>query len=743
MKKVRILLLLLYTIPFMGYGQWSNDTNENTLVTNADENQREPSVITDGNGGIIIAWRDYRYNNSIFGGDIIAQRLNYEGIPVWTIDGVSVNAAELGKGYFSPVMVEDGYGGAITGWCRTPGFFYNYDIFAQKITADGDRVWALNDVTVSNRSGTESFHQGVSDDSAGAIFTWTHLPGTPGTTDIYAQRVDSAGIPVWENNGVEICMALHSQLNPQLTKDGDSGAIITWEDSRDGIGETDIYAQKISHDGTLQWTIDGVEVCNYLYFQIEPVIVSDAEGGAIIAWQDARAGNSDIYAQRINAEGEFMWTEHGIPVCNALQNQQSPNIVSDGEGGAIIVWHDERNGNHDIYAQHVNASGEMQWESNGVAATTAPDNQSAPVAISDGIGGIIITWWDYRSDSFGDIYAQRINASGEPLWAFNGTAVCTAPGYQEFPALASDGDEGAIIVWADMRNGTDYDIYAQRIDKNGYAGVFTDEDIDGIADEEEQGPERNNPAYDGNSDGQPDFQQANVTSFSTFDQDHYVTLAVPEPLMLENVQATDSPDPNAQGAPEDGTHPYGFFSFTITGLSPNESTTATFYLHEGPEINAYYKYGPTPAEDTGWYEFEYDGETGAVINQDTIVLWLKDGLRGDYDITANGIIVEPGGPVITPTFIEEADSKFFRFENTYPNPLFEYTTITFKVRYNRRITIEVFDLTGRLVCLLLDKEIPEGRHVITWDAAGFHDGIYILKMSSGDQSVNRKMIKIR
>ncbi|MBS0010090.1 MAG: T9SS type A sorting domain-containing protein [Bacteroidales bacterium] len=744
-RTIQLLLLAVLTSLFSGLvqAQWSTDPNVNTLVCNEAENQREPFIITDGNGGAIISWRDYRYNNSMFGGDIIAQRLDTDGTALWTVNGISVNAAELGKGYFSPVMVEDGYGGAVIGWGRTPGSLYNYDIFAQKVNNDGERKWALNDVIVSDRSGTESFHQIVSDDSCGAILTWTHLPGTPGSTDIYAQRVDSAGTTKWTDDGVEICMAAESQSNPQITGDGNSGAIITWGDSRKAVGESDIYAQRISHDGTVLWTSDGVEVCNYLYFQDSPVIIGDGDGGAIIAWQDTRSGNYDIYAQRINAEGEFQWTEHGIPVCSAAQNQQSAAIVSDGEGGAIIVWQDERNGTHDIYAQRLNGSGEMLWAANGVAVTTATNNQSEPVAISDNAGGIIITWWDYRSDQFADIYAQKITASGTPVWNNNGTAVCTAPGYQEFPALASDGDEGAIIVWADMRNGTDYDIYAQLIDKAGFVGVFVDDDLDGIGDEEEQGPDGNKPDYDGNSDGQPDCQQANVASFKSFDNQQYVTLAVPEDVNLENVQAIGNPDPGALNSPEEGTYPYGFFSFTITGLNPGGSTLATFYLHEGPEIDTYYKYGPTPTESTGWYEFEYDGETGAEIYQDTILLWLTDGLRGDYDISANGIIVEPGGPVLTPTSIENEELTIFRLEPNYPNPFNGHTNIEFSISYNMDITIEVFDLTGRLVCTLLDETLPEGRHVIRWVASRFHNGIYILKMSAGTQSLTRKMIKTR
>ncbi len=66
-----------------------------------------------------------------------------------------------------------------------------------------------------------------------------------------------------------------------------------------------------------------------------------------------------------------------------------------------------------------------------------------------------------------------------------------------------------------------------------------------------------------------------------------------------------------------------------------------------PIPNAYLVYGPTPDEPTDhWYEFEYDGETGVVIDGRTVTLYLVDGKRGDADGLVNGdIVVGQGGPV--------------------------------------------------------------------------------------------------
>src|SRR5688572_8257882 len=83
----------------------------------------------------------------------------------------------------------------------------------------------------------------------------------------------------------------------------------------------------------------------------------------------------------------------------------------------------------------VNNPAYAQWSSNPAvnnAICTAVDNQSNPTITSDGSGGAIITWLDFRGGTFYDIYAQRIDASGAVRWTSDGVAICTAVGDQSF-----------------------------------------------------------------------------------------------------------------------------------------------------------------------------------------------------------------------------------------------------------------------------------------------------------------------
>ena len=219
------------------------------------------------------------------------------------------------------------------------------------------------------------------------------------------------------------------------------------------------------------WIDDGVPLCTVKGDQDYPQVTSDGAGGAIVTWQDTRSGNSDIYAQFINASGTVQWTADGISLCTAAGDQNYPRVTSDGAGGAIMTWQDPRSGSYDIYTQSVNASGTVQWTADGVPLCTATGLQYYPQVTSDGAGGAIMTWRDTRNGN-GHIYTQRINAAGTVQWTTDGVPLCTTTGDRFYPQVTSDGAGGAIMTWQDTR-GDNSDIYAQQIDSQGRIGFLS------------------------------------------------------------------------------------------------------------------------------------------------------------------------------------------------------------------------------------------------------------------------------
>lgn len=333
----------------------------------------------------------------------------------------------------------------------------------------------LVNVPLSTAAGDQVGPSIVSDGAGGAIVSWEDQRGGPNNTDIYVQLISADGTPQWAPDGVVLCAAAGNQSTARIASDGAGGAIVSWRDERTGITNASIYAQRISADGTVRWTADGVAVCTSTGNPYTPVIVSDGTSGAIVAWDDYRSlvSASDIYAQRISADGTPLWSADGVALCTAADDQRFPRIVTDGAGGAIVTWEDLRGGynERDVYVRRISAEGTPLWTANGVAVCIAPGSNGNPIKypmiVSDDAGGAIVTWDDARNGVDQDIYAQRISTDGEPLWTVNGAALCTAPGFQQYPSLASDGAGGAIVTWEDHR--AIADVYAQRISAAGTA----------------------------------------------------------------------------------------------------------------------------------------------------------------------------------------------------------------------------------------------------------------------------------
>lgn len=126
-----------------------------------------------------------------------------------------------------------------------------------------------------------------------------------------------------------------------------------------------------------------------------------------------------------------------------------------------------------------------------------------------------------------------------------------------------------------------------------------------------------------------------------------VSLTAVAPATLSNVAVSDNPSPT--NVPDDVTFQEGFFSFQVDGLTPGGSTMIAMRLPAGYVPNTYYMYGPTSDNhNPHWYEFEFDGQTGAeFFGNNFVVLNFVDGERGDADLIANGQISDPGAPGIS------------------------------------------------------------------------------------------------
>ena len=428
-------------------------------------------ICSDGFGGAIIAWSDNR--SGVMNRNIYAQRIDSTGSVLWVTNGVPI--CEATDNQISVKIISDGEGGAILVWEDRRKGGVDLDLYAQRINSTGDKLWAPSGIPICTAQEIQEGPAIISDGAKGVIVAWADWRSF--FVDIYAQRINSSGATLWKDNGTAICTAPSTQGINEIISDGASGAIISWSDARSGFLENDIYAQRINSTGATLWEDNGTAICKEKSLQDQTRITYDGEQGAIIIWVDNRSKNDlgDIYAQRVNSTGATLWEDNGTAICTTLSFKPFLGIISDEAGGAILTWDTWEGGNFkDIFAQRINSTGGTLWENNGTAICSDENPQKTPHIAKDGVGGAVITWTDMRTDSFGDVYAQRINSNGTTLWDDNGTLICNAlesgtgnNAEQESRRILTDGVEGAIILWQDKRNDTllteNIDIYAQRL----------------------------------------------------------------------------------------------------------------------------------------------------------------------------------------------------------------------------------------------------------------------------------------
>ena len=425
--------------------------------------QNAHDLVSDGLQGAIVVWSDARPTAD--GADIYAQRLSAGGMPLWAVNGVAVITADNDQS--EPKAISDGAGGALLAWNDLRGG--RSAIYAQRLDASGHALWAAQGISVTTDATDHLMSQLLPDGSGGGFVIWEENTDQDRfDTNLFAQRISADGARLWTTPAA-ITLAAGEQFDPVAVRDDDGGFIVVWADLR-AASDQNLYAQRISGSGLALWATDGIAVSSSSALQRMGDIARDDQGGVYVAWQDYRSpgGQADAYLMRLTASGDRAWP-NDLPVMAAADLVEKPTaLIPDVSGGAIMladVSDTRATPNTDVMAQRIDASGGLVWGTQPVNVTPWAEQQTAAAAIPDGSGGAYLAWMDSFSDPLGfDLVAQHLDSAGAAQWPGHGVVATASPGAQNHPQVLSDGGRGLIVAWQDYRNDPDIpDLYAQRI----------------------------------------------------------------------------------------------------------------------------------------------------------------------------------------------------------------------------------------------------------------------------------------
>lgn len=405
----------------------------------------------------------------------------------------------------APSAIPDGHGGIIAAYeIKTVSGKYagDYDVYAQRMDANGKRLWGGGKTSVPILASTHKERNPilVPDGKGGAfvIFEQELVSGKyKGDTDLKVRRVDENGKLVWGKDISKfVANSSSKERRAAAIPDGEGGVIVTFETevtSGKYKGDVDIYAQRIDADGKRLWGEGkrSAKVAVTKNHSYRPAIVPDGEGGAIIVFEQyiregKYAGDTDVYGQRIDKNGKMVWFEGKkvVGISQGTAKEYSIVAIPDGEGGAIVVFEigittGKYAGDTDIHAQRIDKDGKKLWadkkKSQKVASST--NREKAPRVVPDNYGGAIVVFESHivsgKHKGDVDINAQRLSAEGKMLWHEGKKSAAVARGAwkERNPSAIPDG-EGGVIVALEKEIGSgedkgDVDVYAQRLDGAG------------------------------------------------------------------------------------------------------------------------------------------------------------------------------------------------------------------------------------------------------------------------------------
>ncbi len=396
-------------------------------ITTGQPGQIIYAIAADGSGGAFVVWTDSR-NAFNTGTDIYAQHVLVTGqyAPGWSANGLAVCADSANQSY--PVAMSDGAGGVFIVWedARSSG----PGIYGEHLNADGSRVagWPDGGLPIRAIAGSGAGGAAVAPDGqGGCIVAWSDARTGLGNV-ICAQRLSWFGVvaPGWPANGVILTpgdVVYTARGSAHVVPDRLGGAYVGWQLTHDPYAlDDDIYATRVQADGSVApgWPAAGLAVCVEPSYQSFGDAAADSMGNMLLAWYDQRNYSIQpavVYMQKLQPDGSLApgWQLNGNPASDLIGYQFNPQLASDGQGGAFVVY--QESFNEHCYMQHMGGSGTVApgWPSIGVPLV----DPSVPLSgqrdmqiVPDGSGGAITVWDDARNSVQDQLYAQRYTGAG-------------------------------------------------------------------------------------------------------------------------------------------------------------------------------------------------------------------------------------------------------------------------------------------------------------------------------------------
>ncbi len=549
-----------------------------------------------------------------------------------------------------PVCSENIHNTAVVLW-KDFSLHKTGSLFAQRLAVNGDYLWNSKGVQLTD-SNQKVFDYSIASDKKGYIYV-SYISNDPGTRMNFAVeyiKMSPDGNFIFDS-AYTVIKSQNRKNMSKILPDNLGGCYIFWIEIVKN--KSVLFLQHINSQGKIDWKEAPVSLSNINYNVISYTASTINPSFAYAAWQMLER-NKKIYHQFITDKGMQLWGINGKSIASQDGNQINPQAVAE-DSSIILSWTRELNNNQNIFVQKYNLSGKPLWDKDGQIVIGLNRAQFGQKIISDGKDGAIISWYDRRKDSaLANIYSQRISSNGNLLWDSLGVEIF-ANDYspKSYLSMVPDESGGAIAIIKENRKGKN-EIYSQRIFDSG---TFISQLLD------------------------------------------FSSTLIGDSVKLSWICANDLPnatfDIQRSVKTDSGSSPW-----QIVGTLKND----------GKMGSKYYEY------------FDKPDTMGTIFYRVT-----------EVDSTGPGQTSE----IQKINYFEKAVS--YTLSQNNPNPFSDSTNIGFFIPDSAEVTFEFFNNNLELI-QFSTRIYPAGGNNITFNAKGLKPGIYFYRMKANDFIDVRKMV---
>lgn len=445
----------------------------------------------------------------------------------------------------------------------------------------------------------------------------------------------------------------------------------------------------------------------------EMIYAVEATGdGYVIAGKTTSfgGGNADMYVLKTDLDGDSLW----MTVWGTSRQEHARDVISCSGGGYAVAGVERliQNSYPQIVFHRLNAA--------GIIVNTKKyghiGNDGAWSIIESSGGGFAIAGFsDISNSGQTDVYLVRTDANGDTLWTRNWGGDDDDEGH----CVDQTPDGDFIVTGFSMSFGaSNADVYLLRVDASGdtlwtktYGGSLQDRGYSV------------RPTSDGGF-----IIAGNTRSYGAGESDMYLiktdasgdtlwtrTYGLEYDEYCNSVVEVNNGYTLVGDSESFGTHDKNMYIVRTNLLGDTLWTKVIGGDRQD------WGYDIEPTADGGYIMTGYTNSYSAADNDNP---WL---IKLGYDATG----IENLSP--TPAFPV----------NNHPNPFNPVTTISYYLPAACHVRVRVYDATGRRIAVLYDGEKETGRHNLTWNAAGFQSGVYLVQVNALGKSRVTKAVLLK